>query len=294
MTGMNFLSLNVKCPVCGKSLMDSKHKVDNTNSIKLIIEVPGKKGFIRLSSIYGSFNYMLDIEIDNNVIPQFSCPHCNAELATKEQCSACESPMATLILDMGGKINFCTRKGCQNHSIGFEDLNLALKKFYEEFGLSGKQFLEENVFPPKEYIHKKTEADEHKEVIETGSFLRSYCPHCMKSLIEDDMLKLKIVNHENETGYVMLSPYLNVFSSKSNIYLPEDKNISDIKCFHCEKSLIVDNGKCEKCGTAIAKILVSVRTNMIEFYICSRKGCTWHGLSKKDIEDIRLEDSVEW
>jgi len=294
MTGINFLSLDVKCPFCGKSLMDNEHKIDNANSIKMIIELPGKKGFIRLSSIFGSYNYQVDFDVKNGEVSRFYCTHCKTELISKDFCTVCDAPMVSLVLDMGGKINFCTRKGCQNHNIGFEDLTLALKKFYQEFGLRGRQILEDFLIPPKEYVHEQTEDEENKEILETGSFLQSYCPHCMKSLIENDMLKLKIINLNEEEGYIMLSPYLNVFSSKSTIYLPEDKNISNIICFHCDKSLIVKNGKCERCGTAMAKILVSARTKMIDFYICSRKGCTWHGLSKKDLEEIRLEDSMEW
>jgi len=34
---------------------------------------------------------------------------------------------------MGGKVKFCSRKGCTKHSAEFEDLSLALKKMYEEF-----------------------------------------------------------------------------------------------------------------------------------------------------------------
>ena len=92
----------------------------------------------------------------------------------------------------------------------------------------------------------------------------------------------------------MLSPYLNVFSSKSTIFIPEEKNIQEIKCFHCDKSFIVKDNKCERCGSSIVRFLVSARTKMIDFYICSRKGCTWHGLSKNDLDEIRLEDSLEW
>jgi len=33
---------------------------------------------------------------------------------------------------------------------------------------------------------------------------------------------------------------------------------------------------------------------LVDFYICSRKGCTWHGLSQEDMNDIRLEQSMEW
>jgi hypothetical protein len=33
---------------------------------------------------------------------------------------------------------------------------------------------------------------------------------------------------------------------------------------------------------------------MIDFFVCAKKGCTWHGLSKEDLDEIRLEDSMEW
>jgi hypothetical protein len=108
------------------------------------------------------------------------------------------------------------------------------------------------------------------------------------------MLKFKIVRKNNQTGFIMVSPYLNVFSSKSTIFLPEYETVGDIRCFNCDKSLMVPEGKCEKCGTQTAKILVSARTKMIDFYICAKKGCTWHGLSKNDLDNISLEDSLEW
>ena len=108
------------------------------------------------------------------------------------------------------------------------------------------------------------------------------------------MLKFKVIRNKNESGFILLSPFLNVFSSKSTVYLPEDESVGDIRCFHCDKSLMVADGACERCGTKIAKILVSARTKMIDFFICSKKGCTWHGVSKEDLDEIRLEDSNEW
>src|SRR5271157_439117 len=133
MADINFLSLNVKCPFCGKSLMDNDHKIDNEPSIKIIIELRAKRGYLRLSSIYGSYNYQVDVDVADNEIARFYCPHCKLELVTKEFCLTCMAPMAMLVLDMGGKVSFCTRKGCQNHNIGFEDLSVALKKLYQEF-----------------------------------------------------------------------------------------------------------------------------------------------------------------
>jgi len=293
MNNFNFISLNVKCPECGKSLMDNEHKVDNEASIKLLIKTSQKSGVINLSSIYGSYNYVCDIELKDGEVAEFSCPSCKTEITSEEQCIVCRAPMSRLVLDIGGKVNFCSRKGCKNHNIGFEDLSNALTKLYQEFGHKGAQTSEETVHL-KETKKAKTQEEEHKEIIETGAFLQSYCPHCKKSLIEGDMLKLKIDKKEGESGYIMLSPYLNVFSSKSTIFLPEDQTVGDIKCYHCDKSLMVSDGKCEKCGTQIAKILVGARTKMIDFFICAKKGCTWHGLNKKDLDDIRLEDSMEW
>lgn len=293
MNNFNFISLSVKCPVCGESLMDPQHKVDNEPGIKLLIKQADKKGIIQLSSIYGSYNHVCDFELQDNEIAQFYCPSCNSDIVSEEHCTTCGAPMSTVILDMGGKINFCSRKGCQNHNIGFEDLSNALTKLYQEFGFIGRQY-------PDELKHNPTskkiisEEEENTEIIKSGTFLQTYCPHCHKTLIEKEMLKLTVVKNDQESGYIYLSPYLNVFSSKSTIFLPEKESVGDIRCFHCDKSLMVDGEKCERCGTSIAKIVIGARTKMIDFYICSKKGCTWHGLSKSDVDDIRLEDSIEW
>lgn len=293
MNAINFISLQVKCPHCNKSIMDEKHNIDNEPSIKLFVENANKNGTLRLSSIYGSYNYLSDIDFEDNEIQKFHCPHCHEELVSNEKCKTCEAPMVSLTLDIGGKVSFCSRKGCQDHNIGFEDLSVALKKMYLDFEPGAKvKFKQDDIVVDK--IKTQTEEEINKEIIESGSFLNIYCPECKKSLIEDGMFKTRIVNEKDEEGYIMLSPYLNVFSSKSTIYLPEEKEIKDIKCFHCNTSLKIPDNKCENCGTPIFKVLVSARTKMIDFYVCSKKGCTWHGLSKKDLDDIRLEDSVEW
>lgn len=291
-----FISVKVKCPVCNKSLMDDKLLVDNIDSIKFGIAVEGKKGTINLSSIYGSYNFRTDLDIPKNAIAEFSCPHCKAKLATQEKCTDCDAPMIKLYLHMGGKVTFCSRNGCKKHSAEFEDLTSALRKFYHDYGFRApKHDLEEEKEAHKhmeEFKEKEKPKEELKEIIKTGTFLYAYCPHCRKSLIEDNMLKLRVVN--GDEGDLLLSPYLNIFSSKSSIYLSEEKDVKEIKCPHCHESLINKDDQCDKCKAPTAKILVSASTKMVEFYICSRKGCRWHGLSDKDMNDIRLEDSMEW
>jgi len=287
-----FVSLSLKCRYCGESLMDKSVLVDNEPSIRLLVKNANQKGVIHLSSIYGSYNYTCDIDIPKGDIAEFYCPHCNKDLNSKTECLSCGGDMVSFYLDMGGKVSICARSGCKNHHVEFEDLSLALKKLYQEYGFRGRKFPRDE--RTKEEKFKKVEKviDEDAEIIETGTFLQSYCPHCRKSLIENDMLKLKIIN--GDEGYLLLSPYLNSFTTKSTIFLPEDKAVSDIKCYHCDNSLIIEDKKCGKCNSPIAKINVSASSKLIDFYICTKKGCKWHGLSEDDLYSIKLEESDEW
>lgn len=288
----NFVAIKVRCPVCDISLMDNDKLIDNEPSIRMNIEVSEKKGTLRLSSIYGSFNYDVDIDLPENEIVKFSCPYCYSDITSSEECNSCKAHMVPLILDMGGKVTFCSREGCHNHLIGFEDLSVALRKLHQEYGIHGKHHHKEYI--SKNVITDKTEAEEHQEILETGTFLHAYCPYCKKSLIEDEQLYLKLVKESGETGFIMLSPYFNVFTSKSTLYNPEDSIAGDLICPHCNKSLISTEINCETCNSKVAKISVSARTKLIDFFICSKKGCRWHGLSNQDEHDIRLEDSLEW
>ena len=287
----NFVSLALDCPHCGKSLMDGNNFVDNEQSISLHIDIAKKKGDINLSSIYGSYNYICTVDTPPNEVGLFSCPHCAKDVNTKVECNVCKAPMVSLFLDMGGKISFCSRSGCKNHNVEFEDLTNALRKMYQEYGFQNKKGEEEYI---EAEPRLEEEIDEEKEILETGTFLHAYCPHCRRSLIDSGMLKLKLVNEKQEDGYIMLSPYLNVFSSKSTLFLVEGKPVGDLKCFHCDHTLMVNKKKCQVCVSPIARIAIMARSKLIDFFICSKKGCRWHGLSEEDISEIMLEDSLEW
>ena len=289
-----FVALSVKCRFCGESLMDKKVLVDNEQSIKLHVEHGKNKGNINLSAIYGSYNYTSDFEIPKGEVATFSCPHCKKVMNSEAECLSCGGEMVPFYLDMGGKVSICARSGCRNHHVEFEDLSLALRKLYQEYGFRGRKYpKDERSKSEREHEHHhEPKMTEEQEIIESGTFLQSYCPHCRKSLIENDMLKLKIIN--GEEGFLLLSPYLNSFTSKSTIFLPEDKAVTDIKCHHCDKSLVVTDKTCGKCGSPISKINVSASSKLIDFYICTKKGCKWHGLSEEDLYSIKMEESDEW
>jgi hypothetical protein len=288
----NLISLKVKCPVCGHSLMDESRPVDNCPSIRLNIKVGEDPGIIHLSSVWESFNYISTIETPKKEILQLSCPHCNSVLRGRMDCELCNAPMIPLDLDLGGDVCICSRMGCRNHFVKFVDFSFALKQLYIDAGHQGRSYVEDMSVPEKKHA-PSTEEEEKIEIMRTGTFLKSYCPHCKKSLIEKGSVKLKVDRGDKE-GYLMLSPYLNIFTSRSTIRLPEDQPIENIICFHCGYSLMIPGEKCGACGSEVARIVVGATSRLVDFYICSKKGCTWHGLSREDLDDIRLEGSLEW
>ena len=288
----NLVSLRVKCPVCGHSLMDEKRPVDNCPSIKLNVEVGEKTGVIHLSSVWESYNYICNIETPKHEVLKLSCPHCNSVIKGKADCEVCHAPLVPLDLELGGDVCICSRMGCKSHFVKFVDFSFALKRLYIEAGHQGRPYVEDFTTIPKKKV-PVTEEEERIEIMRTGTFLHTYCPHCKKSLIQDGSIKLKIDRGDKE-GFLMLSPYLNVFTSKSTIRLTEDQIISNIRCFHCDESLGISDEVCGECGSRIARVVVGATSRLVDFYVCSKKGCTWHGLSREDMDDIRLEQSLEW
>lgn len=130
--------------------------------------------------------------------------------------------------------------------------------------------------------------------IKSGTFLNSFCPHCNKELTSDNMLQLIVVNCDGTEGKLELSPYLNQFDKKTDIQLPEDKEVKDLKCPHCHKSLILESSLCGKCKSHVAGFLVGSANAKVPFLLCMKYGCHWHTLSKEGSDSIILDDSDEW
>lgn len=129
------VSLAVKCPKCGEALMDESHLINNRKAIMLkITTADEKKGKIWLSSIYGDYNYTSEVSIPEGEIVKFECPHCNADLARPLECEVCNAPIVSFTCSIGGKVSICSRNGCKNHYVVFENLDTAVRKFYSEYG----------------------------------------------------------------------------------------------------------------------------------------------------------------
>lgn len=130
------VEVKVHCPHCGHSLMDTKEFINNAETIFLKIKTEeGTKGEIRLSSIYGDFNYTSDVPIAEDSVVKFYCPHCGKNLRRRKvECDDCFAPVVSFKCSIGGRISICSREGCKNHYVIFENPDVAVKKFYSEYG----------------------------------------------------------------------------------------------------------------------------------------------------------------
>ncbi len=116
--------IEVRCPHCNHSLMDPYYKIDNQPSIKLIMSFQGEHGWLRLSSLYGSYSVEQEYEVPPKSIVNIFCPHCNAELSAASNCPECGAPIASMLVQNGGIVQICTRRGCKYHMLDLGGVNM--------------------------------------------------------------------------------------------------------------------------------------------------------------------------
>ena len=129
----NLISLKVKCPHCGKSLMDHTLFLNAKPSIKVRIDQLGKQGILNLCSSYGCFDKQSSMELAKGEIAVLSCMHCKKDLKGLHLCNLCGAPIVDFNLDKGGTVHFCSRIGCEKHYVSFEDIYTTLTSFYHEY-----------------------------------------------------------------------------------------------------------------------------------------------------------------
>jgi glutamate synthase (NADPH) small chain len=124
------------------------------------------------------------------------------------------------------------------------------------------------------------------------TYLNTYCPYCHQSFNvekKNDKTVLFKAQYKGQEIDVNLSPYLDVFDSSTSMEVGEGDLLTDLICPACSKSLISKDVKCGECGSDVASVIISAASKLIPFYICLKKGCEWHGLSKADERKIKLK-----
>ena len=113
--------LEVSCPNCHHSLMDPSYLVDQHPSIKINLSFNDKHGWVRLSSLYGSHNLASEYHIPDDAVAHFFCPYCHSELSGIGACPECNANLGALLVQGGGMVWFCSRRGCKGHALQISD-----------------------------------------------------------------------------------------------------------------------------------------------------------------------------
>ncbi|MDA8131545.1 MAG: hypothetical protein M0011_08590 [Elusimicrobia bacterium] len=127
------LSVSVKCPHCGKSLMSASKKLDDAKAIEVNLTYAGKHAPLYLSSLYGSYQVETSLNMPVGKVAGFRCPHCDADLKSTRKCDACGSQMVAFDLKAGGQVQICSRRGCRKHILEFQDPDSELQAFYKSY-----------------------------------------------------------------------------------------------------------------------------------------------------------------
>ena len=123
MHGEQVFPIRVNCPHCNHSLMDHHSPIDGYPSISITAAYERNHGYFRLSCLYGSFKVETENEIPLNTIMHFFCPHCHSELISSSNCTECGAPMAPMLVQGGGMIQECLRRGCPSHRLDLDGVN---------------------------------------------------------------------------------------------------------------------------------------------------------------------------
>ena len=131
--------------------------------------------------------------------------------------------------------------------------------------------------------------------INTNTYLSCWCPECGASLNQDGKAVFRIVNMQGDEGISRVSPYLNVLDRESTIHVDNDEELADVRCPHCDVSLIAKDQLCKKDHSKMVRFQVSVSDSIrLMVTLCVRRSCRWYSMSDEDNERLILRDSHEW
>ncbi len=115
--------LEVNCPRCNHSLMDSRRPIDGLPSIRITVSFDSQHCGLSLSCLYGSFKIESQAKIPLKTVMNFFCPHCYASLVSASNCTSCGAPMVPMVVRGGGMIQVCARRGCKEHRLELSGIN---------------------------------------------------------------------------------------------------------------------------------------------------------------------------
>jgi len=122
-TDKRIFPVEVRCPRCNHSWMDPDYLVDDYPSIRVTVSFERKHGWLRLSSLYGSYTTVWEHEPPIDTIVNIFCSHCHSEIISASNCVNCGAPMVPMVVDGGGMVQICSRYGCKSHRLDLDGVN---------------------------------------------------------------------------------------------------------------------------------------------------------------------------
>jgi len=127
-------------------------------------------------------------------------------------------------------------------------------------------------------------SDAEAKTVPSGIGPWTFCPHCHQALNVLDPSDKRIwvrlgVSANGHKGVVWLSPEFDVAERRSDIELREGSVVEDLSCPHCGHSL-VEQRTCDVCGSPAARLVFYAQTRLVDYFVCTKVGCQWHGVSR--------------
>jgi len=131
--------------------------------------------------------------------------------------------------------------------------------------------------------------------IKRDTYLNCWCPNCGTGLNENEKAVFTIVNQRGEEGISRISPYLNMLNRESTIHVEDEEELADVRCPHCNVTLIEPDQICIQDGCKMVKFHISVQDSIrLLIIVCVRATCRWYTMSEEDNDRLILRDSHEW
>lgn len=134
--------------------------------------------------------------------------------------------------------------------------------------------------------------DQDVKYLKFKTYLNTYCPHCHNSFNiekkEEKSISFKAKYNKQDVD-LKLSPYLDVFEIETSIPFEEGDTLEDLICPKCNESIVNKEVPCGECGSDVGEVMISALSKLMPFYICTKYGCEWHGLTKADERKLKLK-----
>ena len=127
-------------------------------------------------------------------------------------------------------------------------------------------------------------------------FLHAYCPKCSAYLLKDKNVHLTAITEDDKEESLELSLYLNIYEPEKmhTVVRYPGAGLKDLKCPHCNQSIVHPEVLCGVCGSPTAELSVASVNYQVPFFFCLKKGCSWDGISPDDELRLIQDSSREW